>query len=619
MRHSGASNFEPEIISFAASRTNAQTADPSRRGFLRLGAGVAISGLLHVPPLPAARGLKFERLLVRFRTSPARLKRMLPPPLEAADGADAWMEYLRLTPGNSVGGLILPGPYLVAAAGFAVHYEGRRGWYQPIRWTTSDWLRIFERESLGWNTKSARIHLEVEGAQVRASLHRDGLQLHHLETVRTDGSYDGPTPETLGSFLYRYRLHPDSSQGVFAGPNPQLWRQPAQPETESSLDGAAQSVARHCDLETTTCSWAAASPRDPLIELPIREILSISFHEGTTGVYAPETIPSPEKITTLDGKSFAAWSFLNYDRPVTSGQAWRPEGWREKATAFRFSPRELEAYRERSELRLGPCDLVDIRLAADNDAASSVLPPPCQDASRRMLRLLALRVEESDISPEPFTEVWLLAYCVAKGVRGWYALSHIAGPGGDAIFGREVYGYPSKFGDIDLSISFVDFGLDGFRLGRHFLSAQGAIRGMATGTTLSRMEVFGLRAGLPISGARAHLIAQHWDFQGRRQSVDRSAISVQFPEEAVAKAASRSDPWFEFASAQVLSASIMSGAYMQRGPGRVLAEVPDFIPYYRERCDGVVPGVDAAESAPAPSFHVRTAPVTRSESRTFVL
>ena len=29
---------------------------------------------------------------------------------------------------------------------------------------------------------------------------------------------------------------------------------------------------------------------------------------------------------------------------------------------------------------------------------------------------------------------------------------------------------------------------------------------------------------------------------------------------------------------------------MQRGAGRIVQAVPDFEPFYRERCDGVLPG-----------------------------
>ena len=140
----------------------------SRRQLLRLGiAGGAYLLWPDVPGLAQAQA-HCERLLVRFRTDPDRIARMLPPPLEAHESAEVWIEYLRVTPQRGSARALLGSEYLTAAVRLAVKYEGKAGWFEPIRWTTNEWLRLWEREHLGLNSKQGEIELKVEGAAVTA-------------------------------------------------------------------------------------------------------------------------------------------------------------------------------------------------------------------------------------------------------------------------------------------------------------------------------------------------------------------------------------------------------------------------------------------------------------------
>ena len=278
-----------------------------------------------------------------------------------------------------------------------------------------------------------------------------------------------------------------------------------------------------------------------------------------------------------------------------------------------LSNREIETYRTRRELRLGPFDMIDIRLAPGGDHLPDVLPPPCTGSIRPVFRLLALRVEASDLSPVPYTEAWLLAFGVVGRHGGWYALSHVVGAGGDLLFGREVFGYPSKAGDVDVVVTPHDFFVEGSRLGRRFAVAEAAVRGIPTGTSLSQLDVIGLRPrSLMRNSNAADLITQHWYFQGRFFQVDRSSLAVTFPEEPAAGLTEATDPWFELGPLRAMSASVIVDATMQRGPGQVVATADNFLPYYAERCDGLVPGTEASGAAVRPTFLARPQPVTRS-------
>ena len=67
-------------------------------------------------------------------------------------------------------------------------------------------------------------------------------------------------------------------------------------------------------------------------------------------------------------------------------------------------------------------------------------------------------------------------------------------------------------------------------------------------------------------------------------------------------AAPMATPWFRLGPLQVVSAGAMEDAHMQRGPGRVVQAVPDFEPYYRERCDGVLPDEPLPAASVQPTF-----------------
>ncbi len=542
--------------------------------------------------------------------------RMLPAPLNLAGEADMWLEYVGVVPEPRT--VLHPGPFAAAVLRVEVEYDGKRGWFEPLHWTSHEWGRLLAREYLGLAAKDAEINLETSGAQVRASVRRHGALLHRLETTTTDkGPRASDEPPRLPTFVYDYRLDADWRRGLLGLGAVRLLQVPPQTADASGGDSGVESVSRLCDPEGTTFEWPTASAADPVIELPVKQIQSVTFQEASTETGSLVTRPSrPVFVTKVRREAFETSSLVRYDRPVSQRRTWKPLGWREKASAWKLSDAETEDYRVRRELRLGPFDMIDIRFSGEADSRPDILPPPCVGSIRHVLRLLAFRVEASDLSPVPYSEAWLLAFCVVGRARGWYALSHVVGEGGDVLFGREVFGYPSKSGEIDVIVTPRDFQVEGRRLGRLFCAGQGTVRGTATGTSLSQIDVIGLRPRSLLSNpGPADLITQHWYFQGRFYQVDRSSLAVVFPEEPARGLGVASDPWFELGPLQVSSASVIVDATMQRGPGQVLAQASDFLPYYAERCDGVIPGTDASPATSRPTFVARPQPLTRSALR----
>jgi hypothetical protein len=128
---------------------------------------------------------------------------------------------------------------------------------------------------------------------------------------------------------------------------------------------------------------------------------------------------------------------------------------------------------------------------------------------------------------------------------------------------------------------------------------------MATGLALGQVDIVCLRAG-PFSPStpRGQFVAQSWYYQGQRAYIDRQAVTMELPAEAPRGEQGRTDPWFEFSSFRVVSVLVTQRGGMQRMPAEILGEAPDFLPFYAERCDGLLPGRQPGAADILPSFHV---------------
>lgn len=563
----------------------------------------------------------FTRVFLRYRTNPERIARVLPPPLQPDEKAEVWVEYaLAAVPESARATLVTPASYGWSGIFVTARHGDKPGLFPVGVWTSDEWSRVNAREFLGLNAKHGEVSLAIEGKTIRASVRRDGDVLHRLEsTIQDDAAEDSPqhAPESRDVFAYLYRLRPNWAESPLAGEPVRLARIGGGESQQANAESdQAKPALLGCALDQTAFQWDHASPRDPAIEFPVEEILAVGIEKDIATaslVVDPRGQTAPREQAQVAAKDFEPWALLNYDRPVTNAAAWRPKGWRESATAYRLADEELEAYRKRPELRLGSVNLVDIQLVTEREAFVEALPPQFQPGLR--LRLLALRVGENDLTPSPFNETWLFAYGVLDNRPLWFALSHIVGPGGELTFGRETFGYPSKRGEVDVVTTPIDFSVLGRRMGRDFFYSEGTFQGFSTGTSLSEMEIACLRAGpFPNDDPRGEFVVQQWYFQGQRSYVDRASLVVEFPDQETALG--RPDPWFEFNPFRVVSVTVMQQGGMQRMPGEIVAETAGIAPYYRERCDGVLPGEDPAADSAAPSFRVKPSVTTRSALRT---
>jgi hypothetical protein len=556
---------------------------------------------------------------MRYRTDPERVARVLPPPLQPDDKAEVWVEYALATLPDSVErSLVTPASYGWSGIYVTARHGDEPGLLPVGLWTSDEWSRIHAREFLGLNVKHGDVQLDVDGKTIRAVVRREDRVLHRFESlIQDDAPQDAPPParESRGVFAYLYRLHPNWAAGPLRGEAATLVQLGAGETRQAESEPELPTRSLHdCAIGQTVFQWDHASPLDPAIEFPVEEILAAGFEKDAAPslLVNPRGQAAPREQARIDAKDFEPWALLNYDRPVTGSAPWRPQGWRESATAYRLSEQEIETYRTRPELRLGSVSLVDIQLVTEREAFVEALPPQFQPGLR--LRLLALRVGDNDLTAAPFNEVWLFAYGVLDNRPLWLALSHIVGPGGELTFGRETFGYPSKRGDVDVVSTPIDFSVLGRRKGREFFYSEGTFQGFSTGTSLSQMDIACLRAGpFRSDDPRGEFIAQQWYFQGQRSIVDRTSLVIEFPGKEAALG--RPDPWFEFNPFRVVSVTVMQQGGMQRMPAEIVAAAGGITPYYRERCDGVLPGEDPAADSIAPSFRIKPGVTTRTALR----
>lgn len=528
----------------------------------------------------------------------------MPPGLLPGERSEVLVEFSRFSPANPDDESAAEAFHTVAAY-IAVKHGDRSGWLLLASATDNERWRIWGREFAGLPLKDGEIEIERDGAGVAASFSRRGTSILRIETALTDSSQEAEPSGAQPVFFFDYRLNYDWNASLIGPETARLVEFGSTVAVAGPDSGGPPGFQRLCDLERTVLKWPEATPLDPLAELPALEILEASYRESAnpfprllTGGGAAE----PKAIKSAGPASFEPWSVLRYDRPVDRNRPWMPDGWRRTSSAFRLSDEEVGNWRARKEVIIDPVDIIDMQFMVGRELHAELVPPPCRGGIRPILRLMALRVDSSEISPEPFDELWLFASCLVENHWAWYPLAHVAGPGGDVIFGRETFGYPSKMGDVSTVLRPDGFDLAAQRLGRQFVGASGSTSGFSTGTSLDEMSVVSLRAesfrgGPPTKGL---LIEQPWYFHGRKLRAVRETLEIALPAPDANAGSTLRDPWFELNPATPLSAATFEGGGMQRGPGRVVGEVADVSLFYLERCDGALPH-SALGSPPEPS------------------
>lgn len=594
-------------------------------GFATLG-GLPISAWAQsVDPRLAG---KILNLVIRYRTDADRIARVLPPGIEPDEVADVmldwWVRYP--TPGSE--NIYYPGVYSECGVHVTAKYQGRRGMFQVGMPLDQEWGRSAGRETVGLVKKDGVVAIARDGDEITADLHRRGKLIYRIKTkvlARPAHPLYWHRETGFGAFLYRYRLNPNWEQGPLSADPVELWLRVLAGKRGAYPEAMTPGGPRECDFAATEFEFVDPSVLDPFCEFPMRRIVGMSYSEtgfpptegmgGQPAAAPPRTPTRVERLQFVDSKAFEPWALMNYDRPITAGQAWTPTGWPARATALKLTPPELQRYRERVTLNLDLQEALDFQLEVHPAVHARTLPPPLQAGARPLIRVLALKTGKSDISTEPFTELWLFSRCEHEGAEAWYALGHTVGPGGDVVYGRETFGYPSKTGTIAWSADGALRTLSAQRMTRTFARIACPATPPTGGANTAQIRVVALRTNPPYRamtltgftepGPQADLVSQPWALELTAASaLDPALCRLEFPAAAGPGRIGANDPWFELAGGRVVEARVGRGV-LRRSPGRRIAVMEDYQAYYLERMDGTTDSNEAVAGGPKPSFLAR--------------
>jgi acetoacetate decarboxylase len=552
-------------------------------------------------------GISRFAISYRYLTDPERIARVLPPPLSPDERPEVHVNFWSAIPAleHDRRRIFQPGTtYGESHILLSCSFEGKPCVLELEMELHQDLGRSTGRDSQAFQKKVGQVLVDFSGTKARASVTRHGRVLVAMETEMLDEPADPRCwfqEAGSGWLCYAYRLHPDWRKGLIENEEVQLFsRGGAKGGYPTGLPENRTDLPRAGDPRRTTVlvdpwQW------NPFAEFPIREWVGIACNP--TGLY-PEhvraevprgeegrTVLEPPGIwATISAEELEPWalSMNTYDRPIFDGTPLEVEGWPEKRSALVLTSGEIERMKSRESYAIPEMTMVDVQYELDPAVHAKVLPSVCRPGDRPLARILGITQSRGDFSPSEFTELWLMARCLAQGRPSWFALAHIVDFDGDCWFGRETFGYPSKLGEPEMVGDGMQYNIRGRRLYRDFFHAVVPLSLEEPAPHRDEFDVLGMHLHPYREKPGGDLVSQPWTVDletARRADVD--FVELVFPSEAVPQGFGLTDPWFELSPKRLVSAVAGEGS-MHRFPCTTVQEMPDFLRFWLLSVDGAV-------------------------------
>jgi acetoacetate decarboxylase len=226
--------------------------------------------------------LGVRTLSVYFETDPDALRDILPPPLGPAPNpvAVGWV--------GEIGSSNATGPYFTAGLAVRARYGDTVGNYILSAPVTTPEAMTFGREIFGEPRKLAKIVFEDQDEHVWGSAER-----HEIRILSMRGRCSDPAPtgrQDIPYFTFKFLPRPDGSG--FDSP-PQLVQVTTDLTVLKARRGRGEMVFRD-------------SPHDPLIDIPVRQVLDAVYAEG-------HSYTSGRVLTQVDSDAFLPYAFSKND------------------------------------------------------------------------------------------------------------------------------------------------------------------------------------------------------------------------------------------------------------------------------------------------------------------
>jgi acetoacetate decarboxylase len=245
--------------------------------------------------VPASAGLNNSVRTVRalYETDPAIARALLPRPLVAAARPEIFLQFahvaMHVTPETTVeiGALTL---------GVMCEYEGTPGGYVFHMAMEGESVVTSGRERFGEPKKIAATTFEKNGDHVRATCSRHGITYFEVDGVL--GSDQGK-PDPFEEYFYCYKGLPSISQpGEFDG---DVYLTRLNWKRDYNMKHAFNGEIRFSE-----------SAYDPLVDVPIRRMVSMDYVEGATNT-------SGQLLRTVPGEFIAPFWIQRNDAPANLG------------------------------------------------------------------------------------------------------------------------------------------------------------------------------------------------------------------------------------------------------------------------------------------------------------
>ena len=238
-----------------------------------------------------------QSIRARYETDPEIAAAVLPKPLVAAARPEIFIQFANVAMHFSPERTIRIG---AATVGVACTYEGRPGHYVLAMPMEGEFVVIGGREKYGEPKKIAQTNFSLEDGALRASVTRRDVAFLELGGTLGDTLSPEESPREFTEHFYCYKALPT-----------------CQPETNNNggFDG---------DVLLTQLNWERhytsvrrvdnpeiilrESAHDPLVDIPVRRLLSMEFAEGASKT-------GGEVLRTVPGEWLAPFIDQRYDGP----------------------------------------------------------------------------------------------------------------------------------------------------------------------------------------------------------------------------------------------------------------------------------------------------------------
>ncbi len=175
-------------------------------------------------------------------------------------------------------------------------YQGRPGGYVLGMWMPGEFVCVKGRERFGEPKKQALVHFDVQGNKFDTSVERHGIPFLQM-TGEIGGHSDNPLSFEENFFCYK-ALPKISGEEGFDGDVilTQLnWKR------------------NYTELKTCTGEITfRESPNDPMIDVPVKRLVSLEYAEGATQT-------SGEVLAVVPGEYLSPFIHQRYDEPQEQG------------------------------------------------------------------------------------------------------------------------------------------------------------------------------------------------------------------------------------------------------------------------------------------------------------